>query len=293
MISVSVETKASYSDNHHLPGIKEFISRLKIGREYTTRIKENGEKWPFSQGLYCDSDHALVNLLHLPADLYQKMDFSTEPPTFHSHLGIFIKKLIQTKPSNEPVVALDIGGGAGLTWAMTAANFGEEVKAGKVIFAVSNLVWSKEQFANPYQKTFDSGLVHYISSTFRGLLRKSITLPNGDILPLKGVADLIHESQSLTRWSQVPELDILSLSRLISPYGTYFISHPTTPCLYDQVTNARQNQIQRENVIRQVHRLLQSKYGFRSILQVEDGEFAGSGLLYSIFRKSKAPRIEI
>lgn len=283
-----METEQLHPNRTNFAPGKGFTYRRQLERELMAHIKQHGEPWPISLGLYNSYEHSLVNHLGLPPHLYDRT-----PATFHDGLGQFIEDLIETKPATEPIVVLDMGGGAGSTWRETAKCFEKEVLSGKVVFVLSNLAWSPERFISSDQNLPGSGLVANVSAAFRKLCSQSITLPSGQNLSLRRNVDLVHESQSLTRWSQVPELDMLSICGLLSPYGLYFVAHPGVPCKYNLVEDPKENLIYRQAAVNQTQSLLQSRYGMKRVLEVESGEYAGATLLYSVFKKTQAPKIRV
>lgn len=271
-----------------------FIYRRSLEKQLIDDVQKGGERWPDSQGSYNSSSHSLIDQKLLSQEHYQKMvSLELEPPTLHDQLRKFITRLKEIKPAEQPVIILDIGGGAGLSWGQTAALFEEDVKSGTVAFVVSNLSWTKEQFINPNQLIAGTQYIHYLNTPFRQLCRQSINLPDGRVVPLRGAVDIAHECQSLTRWSQVPEVDILSVYGLLSEYGSYYVAPLNTPCKYTKAADVGANQYERQMAVIKTHNLLQRKYGLRSITKVERGDFAGAELLYKVFRKINAPEVEI
>lgn len=268
-------------------------ARLQLEKEMVEGIQGHGECWPDSLGEYRYPQHSLINQLRLTTPLYEKISQEFEAPNFHNRLHSFVHRLLQDRPINQPVLLLDIGGGAGLTWMSVASDFREEIRASKIAFIVSNLAWALGPSPDPEIVNPEPELVHYVNSVFRKLCTQSVTLPDGHILPLRRNVDLVHECQSLTRWSQVPELDILSVYRLLSRKGTYFIASPGAPCKYTRAASPEDNHRQRQAAVTTAHRLLQSKFGLKQVTQVEDGEYAGAHLLYTVFKQPEAPLVTI
>jgi hypothetical protein len=278
---------------------KDFVGRLKQHHATLQTLRDHGEKWPKGLGLYQDADHSLINQLQLSVESLRKLNSrAIEPPTFHDHLVKFVEKINNTKPKSHPLIILDLGGGAGITWSNAAYHFRREINQGRMAFVVTNLNWSPQQFLAEGRKQTDKRvqinaeglrLVQYINSTFGELPTRSIALANGNAVTLRGNVDLVHESRSLTSWSHIPEVDIQSVQELLSPYASYFIAPQNSPLSYGD----RTNQNQREIAIRSSHASLQRVHGLRQVPKVEAGTFRGMGLLYTIFRKQAAPRIEI
>lgn len=265
----------------HLDPVEGFNERLQLDRQLVNLVEQHGEKWPEIQGCYNDSGHSLIDQRQLPPYL---ANLTTNPPTLHNYLIDFITRILQITSKDRPAVLLDIGGGIGSTWQIAADFFQEEVRASRLVFAVSNLTQLVEQRV-PF--------VNYISSTFRNLVETTITLPNGQTIPLQDHVDFAHESHSLTRWSQVPELDIPAVGELLSPVGSYLITRPDSPYPYIPARDVRENQIQRTIAIGRARTWLQTTFGLRHVPVVEMGELQGAQLLPTIFRMPEAPKIEI
>lgn len=273
----SIETRT----NTRFTQLEGFWERLQIEQEFIHSARERDERWPYVTGFYKNPEFALVSQSLLPCES-SEVD-GKEPPTFHDYLRYWIPKLKAFIPINRPLVLLDIGGGEGHSWATTAAKFEADIQSCVLAFVVSNLSWSPTEYAP------ERSLIHYINSTFRKLCGQSITLPDGRVLPLRGNVDLIHESHSLTKWSQVPELDILAIPGLLSSIGSYFISYCNRPCRYDLTRNSLDNQRQRIAAVESTWRLLEHKYNLKLVDKVEHGYYAGLDLLYKVFKRPTAP----
>jgi hypothetical protein len=180
-----------------------------------------------------------------------------------------------------------------LAWAVTAAQYEDSIKSGQLTMVVSNLDWTPEKFLDTDSEVPEREIVDYKQCTFRELMCQTIILPNGREIPLKGNVDVLHESHSLSRWSQVPELDMLIVPQLLSVQGTYFISPTSTPCFYDMLENRRVNQAQRKMAVDITRRALQRDFGLVKVQKVEAGLFTGVDMLYTAFRRSEAPEVEI
>lgn len=283
-MSLAIEERERLGTEYKQQPFAEFFSRLRIQHRIIDAVKKGGECWPYNSGSYQDCEHALLNQRSIGPDLSQKLDQGLEFPNFHNYLPRLIGRLLRNSKTDKPVVLLDMGGGAGQTWREVAVSFEEEVKRGKLAFVVSNLAWPL---------TEGEKLVNFIDSTFHTIVKKTIILPNGEVLPLKRNVDVVHESQSLVRWSQIPELDIPSITRLLSDCGSYYISAPTTPCKYTPAENQEDNWRQRVTAMTQAFRWLQENYGLKRVVQVEAGEYDGADLLYRVFRRPMAPPVAV
>lgn len=288
MGTVLLETRPSF------PIAEGFASRLELEKGIFDCIKQHGEKWPLCSGLYNSCANSLIDLMRIPSRLYTKIA-NLVPPTFHCRLEKFVEHYKSIKPANQPIIILDLGGGQGQSWTATASFFKDDIKAGKVAFLVSNLTGIPTSNNETAKVNRNEIPVHFVESPFRQLCVQEITLPNGQVLPLEGNVDLVHDCNSLTRWSLVPELDIPSVCSLLSKQGSFFIAPGNKPCRYDRLNHleATVNQSQRWAAVNMCYYLMQERYGLLDIDHVESGEYQDAGLLYKVFRKQEAPLITI
>lgn len=202
------------------------------------------------------------------------------------------------KVKTDPVTFLDIGGGAGATWSRLALCFGDEINDGKIAFVVSNLVFSPEDHLrkNGFPEggnflTRSKGLVHYVKGEFSQLKDKTIPLPNGTELPLEGSVDLGMERRSVTVWSKIPEVAILDIPPLLSPYGVYMV-HKSDLLELNELTSAQEER-ERTEAIGIAHKLLQERFGLTKVTRAESGKLKDRELDYLVFKSQQAPLIDV
>ena len=277
-----------------------FHHRLLLDRQISEELIIKGERWPECSGQYRDYKHGLVNLRTIGPDLEKKIALlDLTPPTMHDQLSSFIQDIRSIRPNNKPVIALDLGGGAGISWKHAAKQLATEVKNGEVIFVVSNLHWGEEEFidhakkqgshASALAQTEESG-VQFVFAPFHKLCNSEVLLPNGEPLRLRGNVDFIHERRSLTSWAQLPERDLLALQGVLSPFGSYFVRKREHPYVYQKDLV---NQQQRIQGIRHARKMLEDRYGFKKVLHVEEGIYTGVEMNYVVFRRPSAAPVQI
>lgn len=223
---------------------------------------------------------------------------------FEIFLRDSIERLLVLK-KEEPVVILDIGSMAGMSWHRLANYYAEEVKKGKIVFIATAIAYNPDdeettapKFRKEYLTTEErdflkrtKGLVHHINGSISQLRRKRITLPDGKMMPLEHSVDIVHESTSLTSWTKTPDIDILRIPALLSDIGTYFVY--STDLLVMQEAETQKENEERLNGIHLAHNQLVSLYGLKKVDKVEAGEKIGEALNYAVFRKENAPRITV
>ena len=279
--------------------------RLREQGEHVEGLKKGAEKEIYTniRGDYSDRNDDLL------ASSEQDYTRSFERHNVNEVVGLeqyfadLIERLLEIKKGQEPVVAVDVGGMFGLTWSRLADHFADRIKAGEVALVVSNITrdpakqrndpneykhfsFTEEEVAL-LQKT--SPLLHLISGTAR-LDRQQIQLPNHQILPLKHAADIIYEYFSLTAWSKVPDLDILKMAKLLSPYGMYFTEHNVNRIIRGERTT--EEKTERLTAIELARQQLVD-YGLTRRTQVEAGKMKGKQLRYDVFKGPLAPPITL
>lgn len=265
--------------------------------------------WEFSVGKYTREEDDIV-----PGHHPYKEIIDNEGNTVVTLEGYevfahdLLVNLLEVKNDGLPAIALDLGGGAGISWHRLALAFREEVRESKLAFVVSNLVDTpKEQLQNHNWRkkvygsgpNFDTdmltadlhaakGLVHPITGPFFSLRMSSIELPNGNTIRLDGNVDFMNEKLSLSAHSLTPDLDIPATSQLLSPFGIY-VAH--TSGVTDQDTHVADFFLpQRRHGIQLAHDTLQSHCSLRKISTIEGGSQKGNPFAHhNIFKAQKAP----
>lgn len=142
-----------------------------------------------------------------------------------------LEGLLNSPPSSNPILAVDVGGGLGTTTLRLGVYFKEPIAHGRLALAVTNLASSPDAYIKhntpdltPLREAAGD-TVHFISTPFSRLAEQSITV-NGKTLPIEGNVHLVHERLSLTSWSYIPELHIRQIGHLLSRVnGLYMVPH--------------------------------------------------------------------
>ncbi len=248
-----------------------------------------------------DGDYSLNQIVygHSPTDFFRG-------PRFHimrlSGYEIFLRDQMQAaidQKGDSPAVFLDLGGGAGESWAKLALYFRREVTRGEAIFMVSNLVFKPEQYYQHFhrdqrvnQNVIDArnnGLIQYIEGPFSDLPTRELALPNGTTISLNGHTTLINEDKSLTNWTQIPEVDIPIAGGLLSPYGIYMVRSDDVLVASTYSDDKNRRNITKGKEI--AYRILATDYNLTTVTTAEAGKMAGSRLEYFANKKPLAPEI--
>jgi len=183
----------------------------------------------------------------------------------------------------KPVVVLDLGGMYGLTFLRLAKATEELVKEGKIVYVVSNLTFNPGIISEDQVKEFpglnhsdyndfflqNRGLVHFIVSDVDELGDTQIDLPDGGNLQLGGNIDIIHEQSALGK-STIPDSDLPTLGKTLSPYGIFFLGDKDPLCTVNPPA---------------------FEVGVKNLLQIGVTELdIGDSGIYRVFVKEKSPR---
>jgi hypothetical protein len=218
---------------------------------------------------------------------------------FEVYMQSLIDKFLDLKKGKEPVILLDIGSVAGLTWHRLANHYKEKVHEGKIAFVASSLSYTPNQEipasrifpVKPAEKEFlqeTADLVHHVVGTVSQLAKQQIVLPDRRKISLQGNVDVVYESQSMTAWSTIPDIDIVKIPRLLSEYGLYFVTK------MDQAeVQGDQFWKERAQAIDLAHNLLNNRYNLEKVEKVQEGRRRGEELNYDIFKRENAPRIRV
>lgn len=210
----------------------------------------------------------------------------------------YLQKQMELKRA-EPVIAVDIGGMLGLSWVRLAKHFENEVKEGRIAFVVTNLTYQRHDILadpklTPEEQTFlvnNENLVHFCNAAASNLPNLTIILPNDRTIALRAHSDLVHECNSVTCWSKIPDLDIYILGILLSPYGAYFVheidAHDLNMCL-----DSNEEELRLEGIVRAHNRLIR-QLGLTKISTVEAGEYLDQPMQYIVFRQHNAPLVTV
>ena len=297
-------------DYRFAPNIK---ARHQAQKEAMRGIHDQGEReYGVVRGDYSDRDYSSSSRNRILMSGYSSKDFAKKVPNVESLTGfeIFLQrtidKLLLLKKKDYPVVILDIGSMAGLSWHRLASHYKDKVKEGELVFVTSSLAYEhdrEKETAPKFKKDSlsveesfflkeSNDLVQHIHATPSQLRRKQIDLPNGRRIALEHNVDLVHEHHSITAWSKVPDIDILRIPALLSETGTYFVYEADLGTMYGSARPSKEEQERRRGV-KLAHEQLKSTYRLTEVTKVEEGQLKGEALNYVVFRKHNAPAIVV
>jgi hypothetical protein len=215
-------------------------------------------------------------------------------------------------PRNRPVLAIDVGGGAGVEFLRYGAFFMDAIKAGELALLVSSVGSGPLEYMETALRYRDSrGLslkpvaeamylyqrfghtVTYIQANFQHGL--GMGMQQGDkVSSLECSFDIVHEHKAVTGWNRAPEPSIIRLGELVAPEGVYMVlnadlhggygymnSYGTTRDSYG--TPDFGERMARARGIKAAHIVLNEQMGLRQVDVAEEGPFAGSPLTYRVF----------
>jgi len=211
-----------------------------------------------------------------------------------------LEQLINSSSSDRPVVALDIGGMAGITWCRLANHFRKEVEAGKVVFVVTNVESNfEDQFAKNvdrdtlhegdlelFRKTKSEGLVKYITADVMSLRKTTIEI-QGKSIRLLGNVDLLNERTAVTAHSRIPEIHIPRMLETLSDKGIY-VCWDNTISLQFGDDYAEDRNIAFFDAIN----YSMDYFKLERISEIEEGIQKGEEVKPIILRKSGGPKIK-
>jgi len=239
------------AEPHELPiKPKEYTrmleTRLRVEQAITRQYRQQGDdlgNWSFANGRYLGGSFAWN----------KDLTYSNHPLT---SLESLIAKSIDhslEKSDNKPVVALDFGGGRGLSWMRIASQptYKEAIDRGQLVMAVTNLGSVPDQtpdrsgytgiarslsttnridrlYGETSFQTEDlqwaqesQHHVQYLDANALELSDMTVALPDGTPLPLMGNVGVIHESYALVH-THAPDLALANFGTLLSPGGTLY-----------------------------------------------------------------------
>lgn len=277
------------------PDIRGRVQRQKAFEK--EMLNEGEYRWGYSLGDYADEQTAYGHKrepLMINGVILEKYE-----------LFIYdqLSNLLTEKEGDQPVIALDIGGGAGKSWSKLTLACEDDVRKGNIAFGVSNFVANQEeQLANHYEgytrdivagkeseliRARDRNLVHFLTGNLNQIRNQSITLPDGRVIPLRNNVNLASEELAITAWSHTPDLDILKIRRLLSPSASIYSVKYAGICGESSIP-------ERIKGVELARKGLQQDHGLIKVSHAETGNFEGKPLdRYTIFRTPQAPPIEL
>jgi len=218
------------------PRAPNFAARMQTQDRILARLRALGEtEFPKAEG-----DYSCISLYPGQRNERAKSD---EVPVdrltgMEAFYGYRTRELLTS--GEKPVILLDAGGMAGLSWCRIANRFRREIDEGRAVFVVSNIAFDPmRDLAYVDNFTEDeaafirhsSGLVHYLQSDAAGLAGHVIETPHAAI-PLRGNVDIINEVSSVTFHSQVPERDIVAATVPLCSKRACYLTYDSNPSIY-------------------------------------------------------------
>jgi hypothetical protein len=204
------------------------------------------------------------------------------------HIANQLEASLNVEP-DKPVVGLDIGGGARLSWLRLAKAFKREVATGKLVLAATNLedyyehISGSEEDEDAYF-ALDEEMGEYVPSiqtTFSDIPDQSIPLLDGGSIPIEGNVAFAHERCSLTTWSLIPEVDLVGMGRVMTPDGVFMV---WTNKDWNTLDNANAFDAAKSRGVEIAHRVLRQEYGFTMTDRVTTPDGAAPSSRYTVFR---------
>lgn len=223
-------------------------------------------------------------------------DSRTDPSVLMGLEGFYAKRIreLLQNAQDKPVIALDLGGGAGTSWIRLAGVFEEAISQGRLALAVSNLqpmraVVDEAQTETTKFLSRYFGLVNFVTGDSLELTKAHLNLPGGRRVPLDGNVDLVHEKLSATYRSLIPEVDAVCIGGLLSGNGSYFSRNENALVASSHGFVSERTQGFQIGTAEMVKR-----FGLLSVPKVERGYMAGLPISdYTIFREPGAEPITI
>jgi hypothetical protein len=280
-----------------------FTQRYEAQRAFERDSISQGKE--SSRWILIGGDYSLNQIIrgHHPVDTFRGPRFRKITLSgYEVFLRDQMQEALKTSNENKPTIFLDLGGGAGESWAKLAIYFRNEIARGQAVFAVSNLVFKPEQYypyfnlaseVNPNVSfALSNGLVQYIEGPFVDIPTKEISLPNGETMKLERNVSLVNEDKSLTNWTQIPEEDIPNtVGQLLSKQGIYLVNsddYTKTPTA--DTPEARKDILDGKQL---AYDILQRDYDLQIVRTAEEGKLSGQKLEYLVTRKPLAPAIVV
>ncbi|HEV7454247.1 MAG TPA: hypothetical protein VGO07_03225 [Candidatus Saccharimonadales bacterium] len=220
--------------------------------------------------------------------------------------------------SDEPVVAIDVGAGAATTWHKIGGYFRPDIEDGRLLLAAVNregepkdyLVayanYLKELNADPemdrhalgklvagwteamwfYKQHGDT--VHALKADFSANNRLWQT-PSGT--GLYRTAQIVHERQSVTAWSDNPRLHCRGVAGLTAPDGVYMLPREDTYNIYGFMN--QRERAARIAGIAAVHNTIAEEFTMQRIDVMQEGPLAGQPLDYVMFAGARARAVTV
>jgi hypothetical protein len=196
-------------------------------------IREQVPGSAFSQGYAAyTGDYSQRQLMSAPGGDRQR--HGTASP-YHLSVEAFWTQRLDSLLEREgpPVILVDAGAAAATSVMRLARRYRHEVRAGRVALVATNLYTSvpeciaqlkhgrRVEAEALYEET--RGDFHQLTTGFLPDDEYYISMPQGEMLSLRGAADIVHERMAVTVWGRRLDVQIPALGRLVSRRGLYMV----------------------------------------------------------------------
>ena len=233
-----------------------------------------------------------------------------EPLGIEHTISTAIDALLESS-QKRPLVILDFGGGLGTSWCRLASHFESQVKAGELIFIVTNMekefdpktviknrVSEYDPNIQVLEHALSNNLVQYVEGELTGAstediksLRQTTVTSQGSSIPTYANCDVIHTRMSL-RHSKVPEIHYPRLMDLLSKQGIFIdstFSSKTRAIPAHTLATEDELSLSEKKRIAETYAYCQETFQLSPVTEVEVGAHKGKDLCITVLRKSDSP----
>jgi len=310
-----------------LHGLQTFEQRLEQNMMEEDFSKNSERRWDIASGDYGFNGFATRIVYDGEDDLvWEAVRAVPENMRVEDLLGeeltladIIQQSLSERNGSEDPVMVLDVGGLAGLSWHRLANRFKVEVEAGKLAFVVTSLSADfdnamslvKPMQFNAAQKDKDErydrsansrnmstteydfimktrDLVHHIKADVPALLAEKIKVGGVDY-PLSGNVSLANDNSAVALHSLIPSRHLPMISSLLNGKGIYKTNIRST--FYAPKQDHFRS---RDAELYRSFQILTNRCGMEQVLRAEEGSteiLEGRNLNQMFFREQGGPKI--
>ncbi len=315
-----------HSDGENVAAVQSLIRRLKDQQreEVEFRAKggeHSGSNWSYQSGDYSvpifemERAGSTMTLAGVESKFTREMNNAEQLCGVERSLAHMVAELLKNS-KKRPIVVLDFGGGIGLSWCRLAKKFEQFVKAGEVVFCVSNMEQSfdpklaaERRLDGYHQKNdrllvttvVDQGLVQYIEGELLGSdtkdaksLRQTKISAGEATVSLLGSVDVLFARMSIIH-TLIPEFHVPRVLELLSDQGIFIESSFSTddPAVHESTKQAKLMDSTRVALMRDTYAYSMQEFDLERIPTVEIGSKAGEALWATVLRKKNtgSPRV--
>jgi hypothetical protein len=193
--------------------------------------------------------------------------------------------------ATDPVVFLDIGGGASLTALRLGHMYQEAIADSRLAIVTTNaelpLLRYISELSGSTRKEASELYHHYnihdLTADFMQRYPDNIKLPDGTRHSLiDGGTSIVHERLSLTSWTKDPIRQLDNVGNLLSSRSIYMV--PTEDIEHRQTRYLPKL----ADELKFSHQVLCRKRGLEECHSIDEGPFAGEALSYTVFKGVRA-----